>query len=290
MGFEKIYIEISDICGLKCGFCPAKKGVRGEMSIDEFRIIAKKLQKKAKIYTFHLLGDPLKSENLNEFMNVSAAFKMPVELTTSGFYMDEKNQKILLNALNLRQVNFSLMAFLSQKSVNLNEYFKPIFAYLDSFLTQNKDNFVNFRLWNLNKNLTPPKENEQIYELLQEKFRLKINKNSQKIRLANRIFLQQKPQFKWTTLSGENTHKKGFCYALSRQIAILSDGTLTPCCMDASGVIALGNLFRQDLGEILQNERARAMKAGFERGELVEKLCQGCEFGRSQSMRDMRNL
>ena len=33
MRFEKIYIELSDICGLNCGFCPSVKGVRGAMSV-----------------------------------------------------------------------------------------------------------------------------------------------------------------------------------------------------------------------------------------------------------------
>ena len=36
MRFEKIYIELSDICGLNCGFCPSVKGVRGAMSAEKF--------------------------------------------------------------------------------------------------------------------------------------------------------------------------------------------------------------------------------------------------------------
>ena len=76
---------------------------------------------------------------------------------------------------------------------------------------------------------------------------------------------------------------KGSCHALRKQIGILSDGTVVPCCMDTSGVMGLGNLFTQELSEILASKRAVAMKKGFERGEFTEKLCQQCEFGRQKT-------
>ena len=76
---------------------------------------------------------------------------------------------------------------------------------------------------------------------------------------------------------------KGSCHALRKQIGILSDGTVVPCCMDTSGVMGLGNLFTQELSEILASKRAVAMKKGFEMGEFTEKLCQQCEFGRKKT-------
>jgi len=76
MRFEKIYIELSDICGLHCGFCPSVKGVRGAMSVEKFSIIAKKVAEKARIYTFHLLGDPLVLPNLKDFIEIANAHKM----------------------------------------------------------------------------------------------------------------------------------------------------------------------------------------------------------------------
>lgn len=41
MRFEKIYIELSDICGLKCDFCPSKKGQRKSMELEKFDIYVK---------------------------------------------------------------------------------------------------------------------------------------------------------------------------------------------------------------------------------------------------------
>lgn len=287
MKFEKIYIELSDICGLNCGFCPSVKGVRGAMSVEKFSIIAKKVAEKARIYTFHLLGDPLVLPNLKDFIKLANAHKMPLELTTSGFYMSEKNTQLLLESENIRQINLSLMAFLAQKKLNLNEYFAPILRFLRLHLAQNSQSFVNLRLWNLGANFTPPFENNAIYSLLEREFNTKIQKNAPKNRLENRIILHQSELFCWAGAGEKNAPKvpcvKGSCHALRKQIGILSDGTVVPCCMDTSGVMGLGNLFTQELSEILASKRAVVMKKGFERGEFTEKLCQQCEFGRQKT-------
>lgn len=302
MRFEKIYIELSDICGLNCGFCPSVKGVRGAMSVEKFGIIAKKVAGVGRIYTFHLLGDPLVLPNLKDFIKLANAHKMTLELTTSGFYMSEKNAQLLLESENIRQINLSLMAFLAQKKLNLNEYFAPILRFLRLHLAQNSQSFVNLRLWNLGANFTPPFENNAIYSLLEREFNTKIQKNAPKNRLENRIILHQSELFCWAgtkaddlgvqkefvDLQGEkNAPKvpcvKGSCHAMRKQIGILSDGTVVPCCMDTNGVMGLGNLFTQELSEILANKRAVTMKKGFERGEFTEKLCQQCEFGRKKT-------
>lgn len=287
MRFEKIYIELSDICGLNCGFCPSVKGVRGAMSVEKFGIIAKKVAGVGRIYTFHLLGDPLVLPNLKDFIKIANAHKMTLELTTSGFYMSEKNTQLLLESENIRQINLSLMAFLAQKKLNLNEYFAPILRFLCLHLAQNSQSFVNLRLWNLGANFTPPFENNAIYSLLEREFNTKIQKNAPKNRLENRIILHQSELFFWAGTGEKNAPKvpcvKGSCHALRKQIGILSDGTVVPCCMDTSGVMGLGNLFTQELSEILASKRAVVMKKGFERGEFTEKLCQQCEFGRQKT-------
>ena len=59
---------------------------------------------------------------------------------------------------------------------------------------------------------------------------------------------------------------------------LIDMATLTGAC-----VVGLGNLFTQELSEILANKRAVVMKKGFERGEFTEKLCQQCEFGRQKT-------
>ena len=59
---------------------------------------------------------------------------------------------------------------------------------------------------------------------------------------------------------------------------MLVDGTVAPCCLDHEGDIPLGNLFEQELEEILRSSRARALYDGFSRGKPSEALCRRCGY------------
>ena len=53
-----------------------------------------------------------------------------------------------------------------------------------------------------------------------------------------------------------------------------------PCCLDHEGDLALGNLLEQELGEILESPRAKAIYEGFSRGKAAEDLCRKCGYVR----------
>ena len=74
--------------------------------------------------------------------------------------------------------------------------------------------------------------------------------------------------------------KKGTCLGLKTHIAILSNGTIVPCCLDSGGVINLGNIFLEDLDTILNKDRTKNIISGFNNNKLCEKLCQKCGFKR----------
>ena len=71
-----------------------------------------------------------------------------------------------------------------------------------------------------------------------------------------------------------------FCYGLRDQVGVLVDGTVVPCCLDHEGDIPLGNLFEQELGEIMSTERARNIFHGFSRRQALEPLCRRCGYAR----------
>ena len=70
----------------------------------------------------------------------------------------------------------------------------------------------------------------------------------------------------------------GRCRALTGQLAVLCDGTVVPCCLDADGRMALGNLFSQELADILASPLAREISDGFSRGVRIHPLCRRCGY------------
>ena len=63
------------------------------------------------------------------------------------------------------------------------------------------------------------------------------------------------------------------CWGLKDHFGILCDGTVVPCCLDSDGIIALGNIFEEDVETILGSQRAQDMISGFERRSASEELC-----------------
>ena len=61
-------------------------------------------------------------------------------------------------------------------------------------------------------------------------------------------------------------------------IAILSDGQVVPCCLDADANMKLGNIFTDDMGDILSSKKAEEIKKGFEQRKVVEPICNTCGF------------
>ncbi|MBV1709524.1 MAG: SPASM domain-containing protein, partial [Erysipelothrix sp.] len=60
--------------------------------------------------------------------------------------------------------------------------------------------------------------------------------------------------------------------------AILSDGTLVPCCLDHQGAIDLGNVLMTPFSTLLQSTRFQDMKTGFNNRTIVEPFCQSCQY------------
>ncbi|MGX2981946.1 radical SAM/SPASM domain-containing protein [Helicobacter sp. 23-1045] len=116
---KKIYIEISDICGLKCSFCPVPKGIRGVMDLELFKKAIAESTRYTKLIALHILGDPLCVENLEQYLAVAKSANLKVEITTSGANLTNlADFDLLLNA-PIKQVNFSLDALMELKNKEL---------------------------------------------------------------------------------------------------------------------------------------------------------------------------
>ena len=97
-------------------------------------------------------------------------------------------------------------------------------------------------------------------------------------KLIGRLYLHFDSHFEWPSWDLPNNGPVGRCHALSTHIGIHADGTVVPCCLDKEAKIPLGNCLETELTDILDSDRARNIKDGFNRGIRVEKLCQHCSF------------
>ncbi len=277
--FHKVYIELTNICGLECSFCPTKTAKPTTMDLNFFESILTQIQPFTKNIALHVFGDPLTLNNLEKYLDIAFKYNIKVDITTTGYYLKNFDLNIFLHKA-IKQINFSLNSYnKNEMNITLEEYLQPMFKLCDLKLKKHIHNFINFRLWNLDAKNSENDFNMQVLTLLSHKFNINLSNISldKSIRLDNQILIDFDKYFKWPSLQDTIT-TNGYCHGLTSQIAILSSGTVVPCCLDSSGVINLGNLHNETLEDILQSQRAINIIEGFKQNIATEELCQKCTF------------
>ena len=56
---RKAYLEITNVCNLRCAFCPGTKRTPRFLTAEEFALLAGKLRGHTEYLYFHLMGEPL---------------------------------------------------------------------------------------------------------------------------------------------------------------------------------------------------------------------------------------
>ena len=269
--YRKIYIEITNNCNLNCSFCSKTNKKKQNMSIEQFELILKKINDYTDYIYLHVKGEPLLHPNIIEIINIANKYNLKVNLTTNGTLFD-KYAEALGNCNNLNKINFSL-----HSENNKKNYLESIFNNI-KYLNSNTTTI--YRLWTLNNNKLDNKSLE-IVSKIKDYYKLSPNIvdkiiNDKNIKISKNIYIDKDNQFKWPSLNNEQT--TGYCYALKTHIAILVDGTVVPCCLDAEGIINLGNIFKQDLEEIINSERYINLRESFINSNPCEELCKSCTF------------
>ena len=274
--FQKVYLEISNVCNLHCAFCPGTKRQARAMDTEEFSYIVKRLAPYTDYLYFHLMGEPLCHPQLGQFLSIAHAEGFRVILTTNGTLL-ERQQKLLLSASGLHKVNISLHAF------EANDLSIPFAEYLDRCFAFGKaaegKKLVIYRLWNQGG---ADARNDEILVAMERYFPKPWAADWRGARIGERVYIDYGEKFDWPSFYAPEGGEAIGCYGLRDQIGVLADGTVVPCCLDHDGDIALGNLFSQSVEEILHSPRAKAIYDGFSAGKAVEPLCRRCGYARDR--------
>ena len=274
---KKAFLEITNVCNLDCGFCHKTSRTKRFISKDEFFHAASELRSFADYLYFHLMGEPLLHPELSFFFSIADDLGFRVILTTNGTLL-KKRENILLSATALHKVSISLHAYeANSMGIPLKEYLTDCFDFCKKASEQGI--IAVMRLWNLGGE---DKKNAEILELMHNYFPDQWKEIYSGYKIADKIFLEWGERFDWPDIEGEFLGCDHTCYGLRDQIGVLCDGTVVPCCLDADGAIPLGNIFKEELSDILSSERASALRCSLEKRNVSEKLCQRCGYARQK--------
>ena len=272
--YSRIYVEIGNICNMKCSFCHGTKREPKQMTLPEFQYVADRIKHLTDYLYFHLMGEPLMHPELISFIRYASSVGFKCAVTTNGTLLKKRGEELIDSGVY--KVNISLHSF--ERGSREAEK-----SYLDSCL-----NFADkasaagvltvLRLWNGEGSSG---KNAYGFSEIRERFsecEWAFGKRGARIR--HKLHLEYGERFEWPDINLDDMGDKVFCYGLSDHFGILSNGDVVPCCLDGDGVITLGNIFSNDIDSILSGERAVKIRCGFENKHAVEELCKRCGYAR----------
>ena len=259
--FKKIYLEITNICNLKCSFCPGNNRLKQEMSLETFQKILPKLKDYTDYLYFHLMGEPLVHSHINDFINIATiTYGFKINITTNGYLI----KKIADNP-NIHQLNISLQAIKNDEEID--NYLRNILEAVDKLHKQGT--IIVYRLWN------EQASSKKIIEKLENYYKTNLNGNN---KIQDNIYLDREIPFIWPDLNNDYYNEEGSCMGLRSHIGVLVNGDIVPCCLDYNGTITLGNIFNDEIDDILKGKRAKDMQENFLNNKKCEEFCRHCNF------------
>ena len=291
MMIDRCYIEITNTCNLDCHFCPKHHRKRRQLSEEEFDLLTDRVRGKVCFLYFHLMGEPLLHPLLPQFVTMAREKGLKTVLTSNGTLLHRA--MALLDTLP-HKIQLSLHSHESNARGQLSEYMDQVMRF--STQAAGKGTCMVLRLWNQGG---MDRENEEVMRLIEKYVPKPWKERPDGFRLCDNLYLEFDRKFEWPGGGGRaasdesdgkqeesdgkqeaspsKSKQEYFCKALIKQIGVLSDGSLVPCCLDHDGDVILGNLFHQSLEEILASPRAQALVEGFRHHAATEPLCQSCE-------------
>lgn len=267
--FDRLYVEITNTCNLACPFCTPHQRTNRMMSLEDFQRILNHLGPYGDHLYFHVKGEPTLHPHLETFLDLAFQSNKKVHLVTNGTLLST-----LTFDLGAHPALASLVISLHSLQPLPKISQEAILGDLSRFLALNNQRplSIYLRLWNEN--------NGVLIQWLTEFVGHPITYTPSKKRqaLKDNLILDTDQEFVWPDIDHPKVSERGTCYGGLKMMAVLVDGTVTPCCLDHNGHMALGNLFEIPLSELLATTHYQTFRQGLEKGQLTEDLCQRCTY------------
>lgn len=242
-------------------------------------VAAGRLRQVTSYIYFHILGEPTLHPKLERFLEICKELDFKVIITTNGTLL-QKVGDVLLSSPALHKVNISLHALEANEKLSFDEYLDGCADFAKKMSKAGK--ICVLRLWNGDSDgkYASGKLNEGIMSRLEKSFdRAAWCENTKGFRLSDKLFLEFAERFEWRENDDDEQVR---CYGLRDQIGVLCDGRIVPCCIDCDGAIPLGNIFSDDILNVINSPLAKDMAEGFRNGKAVHPYCKKCGFVRTR--------
>jgi radical SAM protein with 4Fe4S-binding SPASM domain len=266
---------------------------------------------------FHLMGEPLLHPKVFDFMEYASNNDLKIILISNISSIRTRKMEIksilqYINYLEISLQSFSEDSFKEKKTkrISFEEYIDLIKEIIETKYANNFKVRINIQI--IEKSKAKFKNYKKGIRLLSNNLELKnfmdlyftnffksianeyqLNYEPIKAQKLNyikfhyqpfdKVSIRTRPIITWSNTMNESNKVKpaifGKCDALHKQIGILANGDVVPCCLDYNGNIVLGNCQNVPLTEIMNSNQYQRLKKGFKKGRLYHSYCKKCKGG-----------
>ena len=198
----------------------------------------------------------------------------------NNFYLDKTKEEILSEidydnpktfVLYLEILDYPYLEHEWNKCLQLGRErnLNNIFDSVDRLVSNNT--YVKYRLW------VNSVYRDSIIDKLNNKYNVIID-DQKELKLANNVYFEVEEEFIWPNLDNDYYTEIGSCMGCRTHIGVLVDGTVVPCCLDSNGIINLGNIYKDNLSDIINGDLFQTIKNGFLNNKKCHELCRRCNF------------
>ena len=283
------YIDTTTVCPYKCRMCPKYKFTldrsQKELDLESFENIIMQLKHQAGI-ELHLFGDPFYDDNI---------YKKIYSANKNGIFPSFSTNLVSLNKVNMQNlINLKI----DHLTISLDAISVPIFNKTRGHITKSEiDNCLELLKNILSKNSS----SNFIKQVVLQSICLTTNKN-ERIKVKDLANYFQCAYYEKNYISfpsndndiGEvplfHSDEKLFLYDLigaqtpfrclkawnRKEMAIMSDGALVPCCLMYNDTAKIGNIKKCTLKDLQEGEKAKTFRKQIWNSYYCGEICKLC--------------
>lgn len=259
---RSVRFEVSSRCNLKCPMCPQPIKMTRPRQLLDIDLYKRVLERNPHIEEVDLFnwGEPLLHPRLNEFISYATEREIFSRLVTNAVLLDRERSESLL-AAGLKAIIFSLD--------NTETHYQQIRGTSYARTLEHVSFFVDSarkigRPIHIGINMTRSSHNQADLSAAAQKFTTLG---------VNRIDIHDCQEY------NQEYRRTCRCIEPYRYLVILSDGRVTPCCVDYDGLLSFGSVLDDPaLGTLFNNKVIQLIRQALRRPQTMPTLCAHCHY------------
>lgn len=250
-----IYVEPTNICNYKCPKCPQSEGVKrppATMSIELFRELINQLKPYRPRITLHHSGEPLLNPNIFDMIKIARDAGIMTAVFTNVSLLDRDDFRIVAEGPDAITFSVDSADEVSYSRLHGGAEWEKVKRNIEEFFRRLSS--------------SSPVKYVQLLAV--------INDQSQEEIAVLRDFIPRFPfnsvviknAFAWPRGEGEAEPSFPENYMLLPcahpwlSPAVLADGSVSPCCLDAHGLYRVGNIADASFMELFNGEKMNELR------------------------------